>query len=305
MAASPGFVATMTVLEHKRHLEGVAWMAASGLAFVGVNTVVRGLGTELPAAQSAFIRFAFGVLFLLPVMPGLFRRGLPPGALRLIGWRGVVHVAAVLFWFYAMARTPMAHVTAIGYLNPVLLLIAGSVLLGEALTWRRIAAVAVAIAGTLVVLRPGWQPVGAGHLAQIAASICFAGSYLFAKKLSGLLPASAVVAFLSVTVTVGLAPLALWQWVPVSGVHLLGLAVVAVLATAGHYLMTRAFRVAPLAVTQPVSFLQLIWATLAGSLFFAEPVDLWVLTGGAMIIGAISWVTWREAAVAREAAAEV
>lgn len=284
----------MTATE-QRPLEGVAWMVASGLSFVGVNTIVRALGTELPAAQSAFIRFAFGVLFLLPVMPGLWRRGLPPGALRLIGWRGVVHVAAVLFWFYAMARTPMAHVTAIGYLNPVLLLVAGSALLGEALTARRMAAVGVAILGTLVVLRPGWQPVGSGHLAQIGAAICFAGSYLFAKRLSTILPASAVVAFLSLTVTLGLAPLALWQWVPVPGLHLVGLAVVAVLATAGHYLMTRAFRVAPLAVTQPVTFLQLVWATLAGMAFFDEPFDPLVLVGGAMIIGAISWVTWVEA----------
>lgn len=285
----------MTGMTPKQNpLEGVAWMLGSGLSFVGVNSIVRGLGTDIPAAQSAFIRFAFGVVFLLPVLPGLWRKGLPKGALGLSLWRGAVHVAAVLFWFYAMARIPMAQVTAIGYLNPVILLIAGAVLLGETLTLRRMIAVALALCGTLIVLRPGAQAVTAGHLSQICAAISFAGSYLFAKRLSALVPASTVVALLSLMVTIGLLPLALWVWVPVAPLHVAGLAVVAFLATAGHYMMTRAFRVAPMTVTQPVTFLNLVWAALAGSLIFAEPVDFWVLLGGGLIISAISWVTFAE-----------
>ncbi len=277
-----------------RPLEGILWMLASGLAFVGVNTVVRALGTNLPAAQSAFVRYAFGVLFFLPMLPGLLRAGLPAGALRLLAWRGVVHSAAVLFWFFAMARIPLAHITAIGYLSPVILLVAGAVLLGEGLTSRRVLAVGLALCGALIVLRPGLEPVGIGHLGQIAAASCFAASYLFAKKLSGFVPASVVVAMLTFTVSIGLAPLALLQWQPISALQAAGLALVALLATLGHYMMSRAFSLAPLAVTQPVTFLNLVWAALLGSLFFGEPVDIWVLIGGGLIIGAISWVSWHE-----------
>ena len=39
-----------------RHLAGMGWMVASGLAFIGVNGIVRHLGTELPSAQGAFPR---------------------------------------------------------------------------------------------------------------------------------------------------------------------------------------------------------------------------------------------------------
>lgn len=270
-------------------------MLASGLAFVGVNSIVRALGTDLPAAQSAFIRYAIGVVFFLPMLPRFLRDGLPAGALPLLGWRGVVHTGAVVLWFYAMARIPLAHVTAIGYLSPVILLVAGALLLGERLSKRRIAAVAAAVLGTLIVLRPGLEPVGIGHLSQIGAALCFATSYLLAKRLSAFVPASVVVAMMTFTVTLGLLPLALWDWQPVSGLHVAGLGVVALLATAGHYLMSRAFAAAPLAVTQPVTFLQLVWATLAGSLLFAEPVDIWVMLGGGLIIGAVSWVSWHEA----------
>lgn len=287
-----------------RPLEGMAWMLASGLSFVGVNTIVRALGTDLPVAQSAFIRFAFGVVFLLPVLPGLIRGGLPAAAIGLSFGRGVVHVVAVLFWFYAMARIPMAHVTAIGYLNPVILMIVGALFLGETMSLRRAIAIVLALCGTLIVLRPGVEPIQPGHLAQMGAAVSFAGSYLFAKRLSALVPASVVVALLSLTVTLGLLPLALWVWVPVTLVQLAGLAVVALLATAGHYLMTRAFRVAPLTVTQPVTFLSLVWASVAGSLIFQEAVDPWVLLGGALIIGAIFWVTWAERATSASVAAD-
>ena len=284
--------------ESGRPLEGVLWMLASGLSFVGVNGIVRYLGTDLPAAQSAFLRFGFGVIFLLPILPGILRSGFAPGALRLFAWRGVAHTVAVLFWFYAMARIPVAHATAIGYLNPVVLLVVGSLLLGERMTRRRLVAVGIAGLGALVVLRPGIEVVGLGHLSQIGAALCFAISYLFAKRLSTLAPASVIVAMMSLTVSIGLAPIAAMVWVPVSYAQLGWLAVVAALATLGHYLMTRAFRAAPFSVTQPVTFLQLIWATTLGATLFNEPVDGFVLLGGAMIIGAISWLTWRDARAA-------
>lgn len=280
-------------------LQGVLWMLASGISFVGVTAIVRYLGTDLPAAQAAFIRFGFGVLILAPTLAPLLRDGFAPGTLRLYGLRGAAHTAAVICWFYAMARIPLAEVTAIGYLNPVLVTLGAALFFGEVLAARRLAAIAVAVLGALIVLRPGLREVTPGHFAQIAAAFGFAASYLFAKQLSRTESASRVVAMMSVCVTLGLLPFAIWVWVPVSGAQLGWLALVAGFATLGHYCMTRAFRAAPLAVTQPVTFLQLVWATLLGALVFGEGVDVFVLIGGAVIIGAISYITWREAMVKR------
>ena len=276
-------------------LHGILWMLASGLCFVGVTGIVRYLGTDLPAAQSAFIRFGFGVVFLVPALIGLWRIGLPAGAGWLFVGRGLVHAAAVVCWFYAMARLPVAEVTAIGYLNPVLVSVIGALLFGEGLTRRRIGVLGVALVGAVIVLRPGLREVTGGHLAQLSAAVFFAGSYLIAKRLSQFVPAGAVVAVLSVCVTLALLPMAVWVWVPVSMAQLGWLAVVAAFATGGHYCMSRAFAAAPLAVTQPVVFLQLVWATALGALMFGERVDPYVILGGAVIIGAISWLTWREA----------
>lgn len=282
-----------------RPVAGMLWMLASGLSFVAVTGIVRYLGTELPAAQAAFIRFGFGVVFLLPVLRTIWRDGFAPGTLVLFGWRGAAHTAAVICWFYAMARIPVAEVTAIGYLNPVLVTLGAALFFGEVLALRRLVAIAVAVLGALIVLRPGLREVTSGHFAQLAAAFFFAGSYLFAKRLSLTESATRVVAMMSVSVTLGLAPFALWVWVPVSVVQLGWLALVAGFATLGHYCMTRAFGAAPLAVTQPVTFLQLVWATLLGALVFGEGVDPFVLVGGGTIIAAISYITWREAMVKR------
>ena len=58
-------------------------------------------------------------------------------------------------------------------------------------------------------------------------------------------------------------------------------------------------RAAPISVTQPVTFLQLVWSVLIGWLVFSEPVDAWVILGGGLILGAVSYITWREAVLKR------
>lgn len=273
-------------------------MLVAGFSFVGVNGIVRYLGTDLPAAQAAFLRFGFGVLILLPAIFAALRRGFGPGLLRLYGVRGAVHTVAVILWFYAMARIPLAEVTAIGYLNPVLVTLGAALFFGERLTQVRLIAFGVAMLGAVIILRPGLRDVSSGHLAQLAAAMFFAASYLVGKELSTRASAAAVVAMLSLAVTIGLLPIAIWVWVPVTMAQLGWLALVAAFATFGHYCMTQAFQVAPMAVTQPVTFLQLLWATLVGTFVFNESMDIYVLVGGAVIIAAISFVTLREARVA-------
>ncbi|AUH66137.1 EamA family transporter [Paracoccus zhejiangensis] len=272
-------------------------MLLTGLCFVAVNGIVRGLEGALPAPQAAFIRFLFGLAFLLPVIVPTLKQGFPADVWRLFLLRGALHVAAVIAWFYAMSRITVAEVTAIGFLNPIMVTIGAALIFGEKLAVRRILAIAVALIGALVVLRPGLRPMDPGHLSQVAAAVCFGLSYLIAKQLAERVPATVVVAMMSLTVSIGLAPLALMDWVPPTLEQIAWLGLVAVFATAGHYTMTRAFAAAPLTVTQPVTFLQLVWASLLGVFVFGEPVDAWVLLGGAMMIGAISYITWREARV--------
>lgn len=283
-------------------LAGIFWMLLTGLCFVGVNGGVKYLGPELPAAQSAFLRFGIGALVFLPMLPKLWRVELSPKVWKLFGLRAAIHVLAVILWFYAMPRVPVAEMSAIGFLNPVIVLVVAGLLLGERLGLRRVMVVLAALAGAILVLRPGFREISEGHLAQLAATTSFAMSYVVARRLAQLAPATVVVAVLSISVTLGLLPLALWVWVPVTGEQLLWLTGVAALGTLAHYAMTKAFAAAPLTVTQPVHFLQIVWSAALGALAFGEAVDPWVMGGAAVIILAISLNTFAEAREGRRAA---
>ena len=283
-----------TALPH-RPITGIFWMLVTGVCFICVTALVKYMGPRLPAAEAAFLRYAIGLLFLLPVLGTLRSAHLNRRQWSLFGLRGLLHALGVILWFYAMTRIPIAEVTAMNYLAPIYVTIGAALFLGEKLATRRIFAVCMGLAGAAIILRPGFRDVSTGHLAMLVAAVVFGGSYLLAKVLADEVKPAIVVVMLSVFVTIGLAPFALPVWIMPSFRELLLLAAVAFFATAGHYTMTLAFAAAPLTVTQPVTFLQLLWATLLGAVFFAEPVDIWVVLGGAVILGSVTFITWREA----------
>lgn len=282
-----------------RTLVGVFWMVVTGLLFVGFTAIVKSMGGRLPAAENAFIRYVLGLFFFLPFLPRILRIRLDRRTTGLLILRGALHTIGVILWFFAMTRIPIAEVTAINYLNPVFVTLGAALFLGERLAFRRIVAILVALLGALVILRPGIRELTMGHYAMIGTAISFAVAYLILSPIAKRVDPFVVVVMLSLTVTVGLAPFALLNWVTPTGTELLMLLGVAAFATAGHYTMTLAFAAAPLTVTQPITFLQLIWSVTLGAVLFGEGVDLWVIAGGAMIISAVSFITWREAMLKR------
>jgi drug/metabolite transporter (DMT)-like permease len=275
-------------------------MFVTGLNFVAVTAIVKYIGSDIPAAEAAFLRYLLGLVFLLPMIKPIISAHLTSRQVKLFVARGIVHTVAVILWFFAMARIPLAEVTAMNYLSPVYVTIGAALFLGERLPPRRLIAVIVALCGAMIILRPGIKTVEPGHIAMLATAVMFAAGYLIAKRLSDELSPAVVVGMLSITVTIGLAPFAFAVWVTPTLAQIGWLFLVACFATAGHLTMTMAFAAAPLTVTQPVTFLQLVWAVLLGWLMFGEAIDSWVVIGGVIIMASVSFITWREA-VARRA----
>jgi drug/metabolite transporter (DMT)-like permease len=289
----------MMKLNPSRHRAGIFWMFVTGLCFVAVTALVKHMGSRVPPAEAAFLRYLLGLVFLLPMLKDLREAHLTPRQWKLFGMRGMFHAGAVILWFYAMTRIPIAEVTAMNYLSPVYVTIGAAIFLGEKLAMRRIVAILIALFGAAIILRPGFREVSVGHLAMLVTAIVFAGSYLTAKIMAGEVKPTVVVAMLSIFVPIGLAPFAIAVWVTPSLNDLMLLFCVASFATAGHYTMTLAFAAAPVTVTQPITFLQLVWAVLLGAIVFGEPVDIWVVFGGVVILASVTFITWREAVMKR------
>jgi len=270
------------------------WMVLTTILFVGVTATVRYLEGEVPAPQAAFLRYAIGTLLLTPSLITLIKIKPNKPLMSKFLLRGLVHSFGVTLWFYAMSVMPVAEVTAIGFLTYIFVSIGACIFLKEKLHKHRITAVIISFVGALIILRPGFKVIESGQLGMLMATVVFTASYLIAKIVSKERSSSEIVAMLSVFTTIFLIPSAIYSWEPISFDALLILAFTALIATVGHITMTQAIKAAPMVVTQPILFLQLVWASMVGLFLFDEQFDLYVIIGGTIIMICVCYVSYRE-----------
>lgn len=273
---------------------GIMWMVLTTILFVGVTATVRYLEGEVPAPQAAFLRYAIGTLLLTPSLITLIKIKPNKPLMSKFLLRGLVHSFGVTLWFYAMSVMPVAEVTAIGFLTYIFVSIGACIFLKEKLHKHRITAVIISFVGALIILRPGFKVIESGQLGMLMATVVFTASYLIAKLVSKERSSSEIVAMLSVFTTIFLIPSAIYSWEPISFDALLILAFTALIATVGHITMTQAIKAAPMVVTQPILFLQLVWASMVGLFLFDEQFDLYVIIGGTIIMICVCYVSYRE-----------
>ena len=276
------------------NVKGIGWMLLSGIMFIGVTGIVRHLGGEMHPIQAAFIRYAFGIVLVVPVILRVGLYGLLSARIRLHASRGLVHGIGVMLWFYAMSRLPIAEVTALGFTTPIFTTAGAMLILGERVKNYRVAGILVGFIGALIVLRPGLRIIDFGAVAMLIAAPLFACSLLMAKVATKTESSSVIVALLSIFCTLTLLPLALVYWRTPTTEEWSLLFLTAIFATLGHYCLTRAFQSAELSALQPFSFLQLVWATLLGLVVFSEQPDLWLWLGAGVIVFSATWIGRQE-----------
>ena len=273
---------------------GIMWMVLTTILFVAVTATVRYLEGEVPAPQAAFLRYAIGTMLLIPSLISLIKVKPNKSLMNKFLLRGLVHSFGVTLWFYAMSVMPVAEVTAIGFLTYIFVSIGACLFFKEKLHKHRITAVIISFIGALIILRPGFKVIESGQFAMLMATIVFTASYLIAKIVSKERTSAEIVAMLSVFTTIFLIPSAIYSWEPISLKALLILAFTALIATIGHITMTQAIKAAPMVVTQPILFLQLVWASMIGFFLFDEQFDLYVIIGGTVIMICVCYVSYRE-----------
>ena len=269
-------------------------MVVCSFNLVAVATIAKIIGNDISASQSGFLRYLIGLIFIIPLLRHFNLKTIPKNDLIIFSIRGFVHSIGVMLWFFSMTQITIAEVISMSYLTPILLSIMAIIFLGEELSWNRIITLLCGIIGCLVILRPGFRELVIGHWSILGTVCAFSVSYLLTKQLTNRYSAEVIIVMLSLTCTTFLFPTALLAWKPPTLENIFWLFLVAFFATFAHYSMTRAFNAAPITVTQPFNFLQLIGAVAIGALFFSEPLDVWVFLGGGIIVGAISLLAWRE-----------
>lgn len=277
---------------------GLLWTVGSGLFFCLLNALMRALAQAVDPMQAQFLRYAMGLLVLLPLVLWRGPRNYLPKSISGQFWRGGLHSAGLVLWFLALPRIPLADMTAIGFTTPLFIMVGAWLFFGEPMRWERWLATALGFIGVLIVVGPRLG-LGQGggelwHLVMLASAPLFAGSFLLTKALTRHETAGVILLWQSITVTLFSLPLALVYWGPITATQWAGFLVCGLLGSAGHYCLNRGLAATDISATQSAKFLDLIWSAFFGFAFFGDIPTETTLLGGTVIAAATLWVARRE-----------
>lgn len=268
-------------------------LAAGGIAMLcAMDAVAKSLGAHISTFQIAFVRYAGAALWLAAFM--LIARAAWPrrenyGRHAL---RGALIVVTACLFFYGVTNLPLAVAAALGMTAPVYISLLGVVFLKEPVSPAFILAIALGIAGSLIIVFGG-EPIQTGGYssllawgAGILAPVSYAAALVLMKHhstdegpMAMTLAQSSVAAVIAMPLALpGLAapPAEIWWQI----------ALIGLLGAVGFILIFGGLKRLPASIFSVVDYTGLLWAAVFGYLFFTEipQVQLWI--GGALIIAA-------------------
>jgi drug/metabolite transporter (DMT)-like permease len=175
-------------------------------------------------------------------------------------------------------------VVAIEFTMPIWTAILAASFLGERITPWKATAIALGIAGVVIIVRPATGEVNPGQLIALAAAVGFGVSMALVKSLTRTESALAVIFWMIVVQAVaGLLP-TLYVWVWPSAYVWAWVTVIAICGTFSHYCLASAMRYADATIVVPMDFLRVPLTATVGWLIYSEQLDLYTVLGAALIL---------------------
>jgi drug/metabolite transporter (DMT)-like permease len=259
-------------------------LAVSGVA---VDTMlIRVVSAEIHPFEIAFFRNLFSVVAVLPFLVRAGWGGLKTTLLPLHVLRAGLKLFALVCFFFAVANSPMAMVTAIVFSSPLFIALGSMAFLGE--PWRRVRLVGLAVgfAGVLVVIRPGLAPIDTSVVLAVLAALGLGGVGLLMKYLSVREPPHTVVA-LNVVLTIPIAAVVMLPvWVTPSPFMFALMAIQGLIGGVSQLCVSRAMSIADASLMSPIEFLRLPLVVILAWVLFREVTDMWTIIGGIVIFSA-------------------
>lgn len=276
------------------------------LLFNLVDTTGKYLVRDFPVVTVTWVRYVLQLVFMLAYarLYGI-PMSLRTNRLGMHIARGLVLLGFAGFLFAALKFLPQAEAVAISFVAPLAILVLAGPLLGEHVGWPRWAAALGGFAGMLIVVRPGagLAPIGVGF--ALATLACNAAFQLLTRKLAMTENAMTMVLLSALISSAGatlLLPLGLPDHWPDAWQTLLFLSF-GVTGTISHFLLIRAYRLAPASLLAPFFYCHIIIATFCGWLFFGQLPDAVTFTGiGAIVASGAAIALYERGRSARQAA---
>ncbi|NEY89051.1 DMT family transporter [Tabrizicola oligotrophica] len=276
-------------------LKAALWMSGAIFSFSAMAIAAREINAthdsfEIMAARSVI---GLGIVLVAGLATGQLGR---ITADRLSGHalRNVVHFTAQNLWFWALTLIPLAQVFALEFTAPIWVILLSPLVLGERLTRPRLSAAVLGFLGILIVARPDVSSLNPGVLAAAGAALGFAITSILTKRLTRGETIIGILFWLTVFQAVFGIVAAGYDgqitWPTAETLPWLGL--IGVCGVLAHFSLTSALMLAPVSFVMPIDFLRLPLIAVIGALVYAEPLDPFVLCGGAVIFLGI-WISVR------------
>ena len=281
-----------------------SWMLVAAALFALMSVLVKHASATFSPAELVFYRSAFGLLAIWGVIAvrhrHLFAPLATPHAMAHF-WRGLSGFAALVLFFYALARLPLATAVTLNYTAPLFLAVLSAWWLRERHGRGIVGAVLLGFVGIVLLLRPqvqgqAWVPA----LAGLASGMLAAVAYVNVKQLGRLgEPEWRVVFYFTLLSTFGGA-----AWMVFAGFHRPQpedwprLAGIGVTATVAQLALTRAYHRGRTLTVGSLAYATVGFSALYGVLLFGERLPLAAWIGMAVVAAAGVWAV-RASAPAR------
>ncbi len=273
----------------------ILFMILAIFLFSLMDASVKALAPRVGVMPALWARYAGQMLLVLilvaPRLRSVTRTRYPVTQFL----RSVLLMCATGFFFTGISLIPLSEAAALMSVNPVLITLGAALFLGETLGPRRILGIAVALAGALIIIRPGSDVFSLYALLPLGAAVCYSGYALLTRRIG---PGEDVWTSLFYTGLVGTILLSLivpsqWHVAP-DAISIALICGIAGFGTLGQLCLIHAFSAGEAAMLAPYSYIGLVFSALWGALMFAEMPDIWAICGALVIVGAGLYVWHRE-----------
>ena len=283
--------------EAAENARGAALMTASLTAFALNDTFTKAVSDALPLFEILLWR---GVLVSVALVLFTWARGTLRLAMGARDWfwtavRTAAEIGTAYFFLNALFNMPIANATAILQTVPLTVTLAGALFLGEAVGWRRWAAIGVGFAGVLMIARPGPSGFDLHALQAMAAVLCVTLRDVATRQLSASVPTATIAVTAAVGVTAyaaamclgqPLTPLAPLAWAQVAGA--------AAFIMAAYVLSVGAVRVGDISFVAPFRYTGILAAIVLGAVVLGEWPDALALAGAGVVTASGVYTFHRE-----------
>lgn len=262
------------------------WMMGALLSFMGMAIGGREASMEIGTFEILFLRSLIGLFIVCGLLCWSGWGQLRTPVLRLHVVRNLFHFGGQFGWFYGIAFISLAEVFAIEFTVPIWTAILAVYLLGEPLTKTRVLAVALGFIGMLIILRPGASVFDPVSLVVLAGAIGYAVSHTLTRRLA-LRDTPLTILFYMTIIQLPLALFpAIGDWVWPSQTVWSWLVILGITSLSAHYCMARALALVDATVVVSMDFLRLPLIAIVGFVFYAEPLNWFVMLGAfVMLLG--------------------